>query len=403
MSLRHSSARIAALTLVIVIMCSTIASAATGKINAASVKFRRLASTGSEIIDLLGKGTVLNIVATKGDWFKVKIGNVNGYVYSDYVTIIKDIPTPEKVAANTVKTSPASVVTTTSTAAAVLSSTVSGALAAFPGDADAPAGTATAAGLDLAPGSTAGISTTGGATVLKTDGTPPSNAGTGNVPDPSSPVAADTSSETTFLVSANTLNIRAKASADAKKLGEVHYGDLVTMVDKNGTWMKIKAPGGTIGYVLGEYLVLNESVSESDTTEKTVSRGGSNSSEGTLDKLISVALSFKGVRYVYGSASRKGTDCSGFVMQAYDSIGISTPRSSISYGSAGVKIARENLKIGDVVLFDTDGGRRTNISHVGIYLGNDKFIHASSTNHKVVIASLSGYQAKYLGARRFLR
>jgi cell wall-associated NlpC family hydrolase len=396
---RHSSARIAVLTLVMIILCSTIASAATGKINASSVKFRRHASTGSEIIDLLGKGTVLSIVSTTGDWFKVKIGNVNGYVYSDYVTIIKELPAKDaKTVVKTVITSPAVAAATTSAAVAALSLTAAGDLTADPGKADVLTATnatmaglnATAAGLSLQPGAAGG--------------NPASGADAGNVPAPSPSIVADAEkpAEKMLLVTANTLNIRGKANAEARKLGAVHRGDLVAMLGKNGSWTKIKASDGTVGYVLGKYLAATAVESDSDESVKTVSRG-SDSSESTLDELIRVAMSFKGVRYVYGGASRKGTDCSGFVMQAYASIGISTPRSAISYAGSGVKIARENLKIGDVVLFDTDGGRRTNVSHVGIYLGNDKFIHASSTNHKVVVASLSGYQAKYLGARRFLR
>lgn len=348
-----------------IILCSSIVSAATGKINATDVKFRRLASTSSEIIDLLGKGTAMTIVGTQGDWFKVKIDNVNGYVFSDYVTVVKDMPAP------------AAEVSTVS----VIVATPAGLdLSSVP-----PTKEVGAPAADIV--STAGIVA---ATVL-------------TAPSPVvKPVAK------TVIVSANTLNIREKAGSGSRKLGALSHGNAVILLEKAGTWTKIKAPGGTIGYVLSQYLVAGSMTpktlaANTSVADKTVSRSGSDRTDSLIEAVVRVAMSFKGVRYVYGGASRKGTDCSGFVMQVYDSIGIGTPRSSISYGSAGVKIIRENLRVGDVVLFDTDGGRRINISHVGIYLGNDKFIHASSTNHQVVVASLSGYQAKYLGARRFLR
>ena len=69
----------------------------------------------------------------------------------------------------------------------------------------------------------------------------------------------------------------------------------------------------------------------------------------------------------------------------YQHIGIDTPRSSRDYGPAGVKVARAALVPGDVLLWDTMAAAQTNISHVGIYLGNDKFIHASSTLDSVVV------------------
>ena len=361
MSRRSHPMRIALLTLVVLVFSTTVASAATGKVSATDVKFRREASTGSEIIDLLAKGTALEIVSKKGDWYKVRIGNINGYVYSDYVKVVAETPAPvaSPVAAPVVKP--------------VVPS------AEKPVEAPVAASAAT--------------------TVIPVAATSAAIAETPPVASSVTPAAAVATSAAASAepaknivhVSANTLNIRETADADSKKLGELTRGDAVVLIETSGTWAKIQAGGGTIGYVLGTYL-------SSDAADASVSRG----SDERLDELIRVAMSFKGVRYVYGAASRKGTDCSGFTMQVFKAIGISAPRSSVEYGSAGVKISREKLRAGDVVLFDTDGSKRTNISHVGIYLGNDKFIHASSTNHKVLVASFSGYQAKYLGARRFL-
>ncbi len=357
MSRRKPTVRIALLTLTILVLSTTIASATTGKITATDVKFRREATTSSEIIDLLKKGAALDIVKTQGDWYKVRIGNVNGYVHSDYVKLVKETPAAAASPVASVAAKPA-VASAPAVAPVVQSAVVS---------VESPA----AAAPSVAPVSAAAVET-------------PAPATAAAVTTPEKPV------ENILHVSANTLNIRETANAESKKLGELARGDTVTLLETTGIWAKIKAGGGTVGYVLNEYLATNASVS----------RGASG--DDRVDELVRVALSFKGVRYVYGAASRKGTDCSGFTMQVYRAIGVSAPRSSIEYGSAGTKISRDKLQVGDVVLFDTDGGRRTNISHVGLYLGNDKFIHASSTNHKVVVASLSGYQAKYLGARRFL-
>ncbi len=191
-------------------------------------------------------------------------------------------------------------------------------------------------------------------------------------------------------VDANSLNIRETASADSKKLGELVRGNEVVLLGQDGEWAKIRTAAGTTGHVLSKYLV---------SADEAISRG----SVSKVDALLEAALSLKGVRYVHGGYSTKGTDCSGFVKMAFAKVGITTPRGSSSYASAGVKVSRANLQPGDVVCFDSDGARVTNVSHVGIYMGNDLFIHASSTKGKVVVATFSTYQEKYLGARRFIR
>jgi len=94
-------------------------------------------------------------------------------------------------------------------------------------------------------------------------------------------------------------------------------------------------------------------------------------------------------------------DCSGFVKYVYAHFGIDVPRSSASYANFGQRVSRENLRPSDILLFDTDGGN-WDVSHVGIYIGNNMFIHASTTKGKVVITSLSEYPAPYYGARRVI-
>lgn len=355
---RHPAARIALLTLVCVALLTTAASAATGTINATDVKFRRQADTSSEIIDLLGKGTRLEIVKKTGDWYQVRMGDVRGYVFSKYLTVKADA------------------VTTAGTAAA----------AATPVAATVPAAA------PESPSATAAATTAETAAAASSAATPAASPAASPAVSPAASPAAspEAAKEKTAEVDANSLNIRETASAESKKLGELVRGNAVVLLDKTGEWAKIRTTGGTTGYVLAKYLAAEG---------KAVSRG----SESKADALIEAALSLKGVRYVHGGYSKKGTDCSGFVKMAFAKVGITTPRGSSAYASAGVKVSRANLQPGDVVCFDSDGSRVTNVSHVGIYLGNDLFIHASSTKGKVVVATFSTYQEKYLGARRFIR
>jgi cell wall-associated NlpC family hydrolase len=116
--------------------------------------------------------------------------------------------------------------------------------------------------------------------------------------------------------------------------------------------------------------------------------------------VVARAQSWRGVRYRYGSASRSGTDCSGFTSQLYRTVGVSLPRTSRAQAQVGQRVGKGSLKSGDLVFFRTSRGNR--ISHVGIYQGNGKFIHASNPRGGVMVSSLSdGYYSKrFVTARR---
>ena len=120
-------------------------------------------------------------------------------------------------------------------------------------------------------------------------------------------------------------------------------------------------------------------------------------------KLISVAKRKLGKRYVWGASGTGNTyDCSSFTKYVYRKNGIAIPRTSINQSKYGKYIKRSNLKKGDLIFFDTSKGHKGYVNHVGIYLGNNKFIHASSAKKKVIITSLGKkfYSKRYRGARR---
>ncbi|MBI5407751.1 MAG: C40 family peptidase [Nitrospirae bacterium] len=106
-----------------------------------------------------------------------------------------------------------------------------------------------------------------------------------------------------------------------------------------------------------------------------------------------------GIPYRFGSNSFKGTDCSGYVQKVFSLIGISLPRSAREQFHLGEPVAKEDLSIGDLVFFRTYASFP---SHVGIYLGNDLFIHASTLARKVTIDKLTMpyYVKRFIGAKR---
>ncbi|HEU4752866.1 MAG TPA: C40 family peptidase [Armatimonadota bacterium] len=117
------------------------------------------------------------------------------------------------------------------------------------------------------------------------------------------------------------------------------------------------------------------------------------------DDLIREALRARGTPYVWGGASRGGFDCSGFVMYLFRKYrGISLPHSASAQARRGTPVHREDLQPGDLVFFST---YRRGICHVGVYIGDNRFIHAANRRSDVRVDALQGYWARKLkGARR---
>lgn len=133
-------------------------------------------------------------------------------------------------------------------------------------------------------------------------------------------------------------------------------------------------------------------------TAKTASRAASGD---VVSDMITYAKRFLGTKYVWGGTTAKGFDCSGFVKYVFSHFNISLSRTSSAQAKCGTYVKKSNLAAGDLVFFDTNGGKN-NITHVGIYIGGGKFIHASSSHKKVVISDITSgyYSRKYMTARR---
>jgi len=118
--------------------------------------------------------------------------------------------------------------------------------------------------------------------------------------------------------------------------------------------------------------------------------------------IVKTAENFRGIPYRWGGASSKGFDCSGLSMTVYQLNGLNLPRTSREQWRVGKPVLRRQLSKGDLVFFATSGWNK--VSHVGIYKGNNKFIHASGTGKKIRIDSLLGkyYRSRYVGARKYL-
>jgi len=124
---------------------------------------------------------------------------------------------------------------------------------------------------------------------------------------------------------------------------------------------------------------------------------GSAFADSKMDKVIDSAI---GTKYLAGGVTTKGFDCSGFTMYVFEKIGIDLPHQSGSQYQMGTAVSRSEMRAGDLVFFNTSG---KGVSHVGIYVGEGKFAHASSSRG-VTISSLSDsyYVNRYVGAKRIM-
>lgn len=182
-----------------------------------------------------------------------------------------------------------------------------------------------------------------------------------------------------------TVNVRAAATTESESLATIDAGTVVTVNGLVNGWYDVTCQYGTEGYVRSDLLVLT-----------------SNATSGKGSSIVETALSHLGTRYVYGGASAGGFDCSGFTMYIFAQVGVKLPHGATSQLSYGASVSRSELQPGDLVFFQDYGAVA---SHVGIYIGGDQFIHASSSyynGHCVVISSLTEtyYNSHYYTARR---
>ncbi|MCX7746737.1 MAG: C40 family peptidase [Clostridia bacterium] len=238
------------------------------------------------------------------------------------------------------------------------------------------------------------------------------SSSTGSSTKSSSTKSSTTSSSTTRKGSLNTdgVNVRAKANLKAEVVASLEKGSTVSIVSYSDGWYKVKTSDGTIGWIFADFInVKSTKVSRSvqvpsvkTTPSKSTKSTKIDTSTGGKD-MISYSKKFLGVRYVYGGSSPKGFDCSGFTQYVFRKYGISINRVAADQAKQGKKVKRSELKSGDLVFFDTNGGHNY-INHVGLYIGNGKFIHASSgSRYKVVISEMAGfYDDAYMTARRFI-
>lgn len=202
-----------------------------------------------------------------------------------------------------------------------------------------------------------------------------------------------TETSKTMYVSTDTLNVRDSWLSTSTKVGTLTRNQSVTVTGScsNG-WYRIKFEGHT-AYVSGKYL--------SDEAGASSSSGSISSGSGTATDIANFAMSFVGYSYVWGGMSPStGFDCSGLMYYVLTQYGYSMKRVANDQMTQGTAISRDNLQVGDLVFF----GYGSYANHVGMYIGNGNFVHASTPSTGVRVNSLNEtyYNTRYIGARRII-
>ncbi len=209
-------------------------------------------------------------------------------------------------------------------------------------------------------------------------------------------------------VTGDWVNVRALPGPTGAILKTVEGGTKIDILGVNNGWYILDVDG-TRGYIRSDFVKL---VSEKDADKPLLGEGYKplDPDAELAQQVVDYALQYVGYPYWYGAAGPDGFDCSGFVMYVYGHFGYELYHGATGlYNRYGTYVDRADLQPGDLVFFygfyDSEGDFCVN--HVGIYIGNGEFVHASNSSTGVIVSDMnsvygSWYDENYVGAKRIL-
>ena len=375
---------------------------AEGKVNDSGVRYRTGPSTSDSVLGTIPKGTKVQIIGINSGWYKLIYNGKTGYMRSDYIDITSFDEVKEETNTGSSTTQKPEENTGSSETSVNKNGSVTGNYVRFR---SAPSLNATIISM-LNKGTTVKV-------VAETDGwykiTYGSNTGymskdyivlssgessSGNTtttpPASSTDPDVETMDESGY-VTGNYVRLRKGPSTNDAIITTLNRGTSVKVIGKTNGWYQIRYNGNT-GYMSADYVKLGEAPSAT---------GGSEVGR----KIAEYTLQFEGYRYVYGGASPStGFDCSGLMYYVYGQFGYSIQRGAGSqYNYSGVHISKSELQPGDLIFF-AGNGPANGVTHVGMYIGDGKFIHASTSRTGVIISDLNStyYTSVYYAAKRIV-
>lgn len=199
----------------------------------------------------------------------------------------------------------------------------------------------------------------------------------------------------TGAIDGSVVNMRSEPTTASRIVMQLRRGGKVEIFGFNRGWYKV-TKDNVIGYIRSDLIQLLEKPSANYGS----AAGKPVTTKTTGEAIAAYAREYVGYPYVYGGSSPEGFDCSGFVQYIYKQFDISLNRTATAQLANGKKVSRSELKPGDLVFF----GYGSTATHVGIYVGENQFVHAQNSSTGVVLTELtvSYYDSRYLTARRIV-
>lgn len=409
----------------------------TGKITAETIRIRAEATTDSKIIEIGNAGEKVDIVGLEGDWYKVSFKGKTGYIYKDYLTPDGEVKTSDKTnenssetnqtpeASTTPETTPSETPTQTptettndkamelgnvvnkETSAYLLPNFTSTKIEKVNKDQEIKLITTMAnwAKIEINQ-KEAWIPKTFLMKEVSVETTKP----TEQQPEETTETQPETQQpeQTTqpavnkagYISSNASAHFRSGPSTSSQSLGKLPKNTKITITGEENGWYKVSY-NGKEGYISKSLVTEGEPPATTSSRSQEEPRSATTTTaQASSNNVVQVAESYAGSRYVSGGSSPSGFDCSGFTQYVYGKCGVTLSRTSYTQATQGTAVNKSELQPGDLILFHYYGS--SSIGHVGIYVGNGKFIHAANSNRGVVYDSIeSGYYAdNYAGARR---
>lgn len=413
-------------------LASTISLGVTGTVNTDTVRIRSEASASSSIIDLLSIDDKVEVIEESGEWYKIKYDNKTGYLSKSLLDVDGKASKEETTTENTEKKEATEPETETKTepetkqeettetakedtkvnlsekyigkisselTIKILPSINSMNIAKIDKDTEITVVEIINDWCHIETSTYSGwtrVSAVEKAITVETSTTA------------EEPTTAEPTETKKGYVNAESVNLRKEKNTSSEKIDSLTKNTEVTILAEEDGWYKVKVNNLT-GYISKKY-ISDKKVEEvtsraADTARQLAEAKNTEAAAETSvaapkgsrgSDVVAFAEQFLGSRYVAGGSSPStGFDCSGFTSYVYKNFGVSLNRTSSGQRSDGVAVDKANLQQGDILCFT---------GHVGIYIGNNQFIHASNPKGGVKITSLSDsyYVKNYITARRVI-
>ena len=328
-----------------------------GAIIGTSVRMRSQPNTSSSILGYYSNGVTMTVLGSVEGWYKVSYNGKTGYVSASYMRISPD-NVYSTAKGGSVNGSAVRMRMGPSTDFAVIGSYNKGTEVKISGEYNG----------------WYEISINGKYGYMKKDYV---KVGSAAVSEP------EKTMDSVGTITGNSVRMRSGPGTGYSVIGYYNKGIQVNVTGQTGNWYAVTYKG-LKGYISADYVKLG-------------------TSNALADQIVATAKEYLGTPYVWGGTSPKGFDCSGFVYYVYQQYGYQLQRrASLQYANNGVSVSKSQLQPGDLVFFSDSVDP---IGHVGMYIGDGYFIHASSGKGCVCITALEGssyYINHYTGAKRII-